>query len=73
MDRSANRYASQVSPDTVTFVPRVTFNAQTPKTMKKTMFTALCGLTLLWSCKDDPTQSELHYLYVHCSAYTSTR
>ncbi|HMU14146.1 MAG: hypothetical protein JST41_06605 [Bacteroidetes bacterium] len=26
--------------------------------MKKTLFTALCGLTLLWSCQNDPTQSE---------------
>lgn len=33
--------------------------------MKKTMFTALCGLTLLWSCKDDPTQSEQYKQLEH--------
>lgn len=26
--------------------------------MKKTILAAICGLTLLWSCKEDPTQSE---------------
>lgn len=29
------------------------------------MFTALCGLTLLWSCKDDPTQSEQYKQLEH--------
>lgn len=26
--------------------------------MKKPLFAALCGLTLLWACKEDPKQSE---------------
>ena len=26
--------------------------------MKKHLIAAICGLTLVWSCKEDPTQSE---------------